>query len=154
MSTILAIVITSILGPCVLMLLTGHQRSKEKQEDWRREDIVAEKAAEAAKLLLAENKKVAASAKEASGKLDAIHILVNSNMTAAMEAQLVALQGQLVVMNRLAKIEDPTVNEQAAINAVEKQIAELTATVRDRLAATTKVEQAEVAEKAAAQGGE
>jgi len=75
-------------------------------------------------------------------------------MTAAMEAQLVALQGQLVVMNRLAEIEDPTVNEQAAINAVQKQIAELTATVRDRQAATTKVEQAEVAEKAAAQGGE
>lgn len=116
-------------------------RRMEKEQNWKREDEVAEKAAAVADTLIVSNERAARSAEQANGKLDVIHTLVNSNMTAAMEAQLVALQGQLVMMNRLAEIEDPTVDEAAAIKAVVSQIAELTASLRDRLAATTHAEQ-------------
>jgi hypothetical protein len=115
---------------------------EEKREDWKRQDEVARKAAGAAELLLAENKKVAATAVETQHQLKEIHTLVNSNMTAAMQAQLVALKGQLALMERLANVAKPTVDETAAIAAVVSQIQELEAALKDRLAATEVVETA------------
>jgi len=137
----LGLIVTAIGAPMLLARQLNAQRREEKKEDWAREDKVAAKAAEAATLLVASNERAAQSAEEANGKLDVIHTLVNSNMTAAMEAQLVALQGQLVMMNRLAEITDPTVDEAAAIKAVQGQIAELTATLKDRLQATEVAQQ-------------
>ncbi len=135
------LIVTAIGAPMLLAHQLNGARLKEKQEDWAREDAVAAKAEEAARLLVASNERAATSSEQANNKLDIIHTLVNSNMTSAMEAQLVALQGQLVMMNRLAEIEDPTIDEAAAIKAVIAQIAELTAALSDRLSATKKVEQ-------------
>jgi len=137
----LGLIVTAIGAPMLLARQLNNARREEKELDWAREDEVASKAAVVADTLIVSNERAARSAEQANGKLDVIHTLVNSNMTAAMEAQLVALQGQLVMMMRLAEIADPTVNEAAAIKAVQGQIAELTATLRDRLAATEHAEQ-------------
>lgn len=137
----LIVALTSMTGPLLLARSTAKSRREEKAQDYAREDEVAARAAAVADTLIVSNERAARSAEQANGKLDVIHTLVNSNMTAAMEAQLVALQGQLVMMNRLAEITDPTVDEAAAIKAVQAQIAELTASLKDRLTATEVAQQ-------------
>jgi hypothetical protein len=129
------------LGAAFSAWWNTRSRRKDKEQDWARQDAVAAQAAKAAELLLVANERVAQTAEVTNGKLDVIHTLVNSNMTAAMQAQLVALQGQLVLMNRVATLKGeagtkPNENEVAAIVAVEAQIAELGAALKDRLAAT------------------
>jgi hypothetical protein len=139
MNTVIIALISAFsitMAPLLLSNLNNRQRRAEKIEDYTRQDQVAAKAAEAAHLLLAENRRVAASAAQTHAQLSQIHVLVNSNMTAAMQGQLVALKGQLVLMERLAERTVSSVDELAAIAAVEAQIAELEANLRDRLQAT------------------
>lgn len=136
MSNVLAIVVASLVSPAVLAVITSRIARSNKREDWRRSDEVATQAAEAARLLLVENRKVAATAAVTNGKLDVIHTLVNSNMTAAMQAQLAALKAQLVLMDRLAATGDSSAEELDAVAMVEAQITELEAALHDRLAAT------------------
>jgi len=138
----LIVAVASLAGPILLARSNAKARAKEKTEDWARQDAVAAQAAKAAALLLAENRKVAATAVETQGQLRQIHTLVNSNMTAAMQAQLAALKGQLVLMERLAKETPPSEDEVATFKAIEAQIAELEAALHDRLIATESIEAA------------
>jgi hypothetical protein len=135
----LIVATASLTGPLLLARANARARRNEKQEDYARQDAVAAQAAEAARLLLAENKKVAETAAVTNDKLDVIHVLVNSNMTAAMQGQLVALKAQLVLMQKLAEQKVSTEDEIGAIKAVQAQIAELEAALTDRLAATAVV---------------
>lgn len=66
-----------------------------------------------------------------------IHDLVNSNMTAAMQDQLIALQGQLVLMQRVLLNDaksgrEETQEEKDTMTALKVKIAELTEAVRLR----------------------
>lgn len=143
-SIVVAVIVggMAVVGQQLLSRSNARQRREEKQEDWDRQDAVAAKAAEAADLLLAENKKVAATAVQTQRSLSEIHTLVNSNMTAAMQGQLVALKAQLALMERLAGVKSPTYDEKLATAGVIAQIAELEAALNDRLAATEVVEKA------------
>jgi hypothetical protein len=143
---ILVAVIVSVIAPTVLGLMTNHQRRAEKREDWARQDAVADKAAEAATLLLAENKRVAATAEKTNEKLDVIHILVNSNMTAAMQAELDATRRDLVSLREVARLNREagreTSPEAAAVIAETAQrIDKLDAELRDRLKQTRVADQ-------------
>jgi hypothetical protein len=138
--------VVAVVGPLLLAWLTNRQRRSDKREDWARQDAVAEKAAEAAKLLLAANERVAKTAAETNGKLDVIHTLVNSNMTAAMQAELDATSRELVSLREITALKqaaglEPTPAALAAVQATEAKIAELTAALRDRLAQTALAEQ-------------
>jgi hypothetical protein len=98
---------------------------------------VAGKAAEAAVLLLESNKDVAKTAKITNGKLDVIHQLVNSNMTAAMQSEMGALKAQLVLMHEVVDLKRaagaaPSADALAAIEATKKKIQELQITLTDR----------------------
>jgi len=122
---------------------------ESKLEDWAREDQVAAKAAEAAKLLLEQNKVVADAAATTNAKLDVIHVLVNSNMTAAMQAEYDATVRELAMMREVARLNriagtEPSVEALAAIDATAVKIAELKATLSDRLKQTEIVAQAAV----------
>ena len=139
------VIVTAIGSPAVLAIISSwlntRARRSDKKLDWEREDKVAQKAEEAATLLLASNKVVAKTAEITNGKLDVIHVLVNSNMTAAMQAQLIALKGQLILMHRVTDLNrqagtSQTKDELAAIGAVDAQILELSASLKDRLQAT------------------
>lgn len=139
---------SAILGPLVLSLLTGRQqararlvearvRREEKKEDWARQDAVATQAAEAARLLLVANEEVAAAARVTDGKLDVIHTLVNSNMTASMQSELDAKKGQVVLMREVVTLkqaagQEPTKAALASIEAAESRISELEAALSDR----------------------
>jgi len=121
--------VMAVIGQQLQSWNASRSRREDKEEDWARQDEVADK-------LVEQNEKVAKAAGETKAQLKEIHTLVNSNMTAAMQAQLVALKGQLVLMERLAERTVSTEDELAAIKAVQGQISELEAALRDRLEAT------------------
>jgi hypothetical protein len=129
--------ISGIVAPVVLSIIDSRGRSREKQEDWARQDAVAAQAAEAARLLLGANERVAESTQQTNTKLDVIHGLVNSNMTAALQDQLdtnireVALMREVVGLHR-AQGRDPSPEALEAITFSEGKIAELKSQIADR----------------------
>lgn len=121
------------------------QAAKAAQLLLERQDAVAAQAAEAAQLLLIANERVANTARATNEKLDTIHTLVNSNMTAAMQAELDARAGQLVTMKEIIALRrehgaDPTPEASAAVTAATERIRELQANLYERMAQNQMVE--------------
>lgn len=154
----LSAALTSTIAPILLAVIAYRQRRQEKFDEYtrqdqvaarvedaarkllQRQDEVAAKAAEAAKLLLANNERVAADAEKANAKLDVIHTLVNSNMTAALQSEMDATTRELAMMREVVELKraagsDPTTEVLAAIEATKMKLGELAATLADRLAA-------------------
>jgi hypothetical protein len=106
---------------------------------------VARQAAVAAELLVANNEQVAAGQLETSRKLDTIHTLVNSNMTAAMQSEFEAVVRELAVMREIMELrrvsgQEPTQDTLSAIASTETKMHELDAALADRAKAQAKVE--------------
>jgi hypothetical protein len=156
---IAGILAASIVGPALISQLSARQRRAERREDYARQDAVAKaaeereqrqeaaahevavQAAEAAKLLLAANERVAEQTAEASartdGKLNQIHELVNSTLTGAMQAELVAREAQAELVRRFQP------DQTAEIAALDSTISELRAKLADR-AKQTEIADAQV----------
>lgn len=157
----------TLVAPGLLAFFLGWQRKAEKRLDWEREDKkeaekakkadqVAKQAAEAAKLLVESNERIAAKVVETSdqtnGKLTdlaagqkEIHTLVNSNLTKAMTSELdqtVISHGLMVEMVDLKRTngKEPTKEVLASILASETKIGELRTTLIDRSQQAEKVE--------------
>lgn len=128
----LIVAFAGVAGPLFLSYLNNRQRHAERAEDYARQDAVAAKAAEAAELLLESNKAVAATAKVTNNKLDVIHTLVNSTLTAAIEAQLEATVQQLEWMRHVVALSTNGEPSRDAIVAIESKIAELRVALKDR----------------------
>jgi hypothetical protein len=103
---IIVAVIVSTTGPLLLGYLTDRARRRDKKEDYARQDIVADRAEEAARLLLEENKRVAEATAQTQGQLQEIHTLVNSNLTAAMQAELSACEALLEMKIRYSEVDE------------------------------------------------
>jgi hypothetical protein len=120
--------IVSVIAPLIVARQTN-KAAKEAAEvaaaaavtaqlaDWAREDEVAAR--------------LKASVDKTDGKLDIIHTLVNSNMTAAMEDALGSKVALLVALRRMAG-DVPSNQEQALIDTTESEIAERRAELHDR----------------------
>ncbi len=144
MDTIFTALLISIIAPSILAFIQNYFRKKEKQLDWKREDDVAEKAREAAKLLLAANERVARNAEITNGKLDVIHTLVNSQMTSAMESELTACIAQEALMMEIIDIKGGKSNHspkhEEALAELGLKISELKSKLGDRKIATERAE--------------
>jgi hypothetical protein len=138
--------------PVVVAIQASRARRQERRDDRAREDelaartkAVAAQVDKAADLLVKSNATVAQAAKETKGQLLAIHTLVNSNLSSALQERLdqtrisLTLMNEIVRLNRLAG-EEPNDDARASIDATKATIAELEAQLRDRLAATKAVE--------------
>jgi hypothetical protein len=137
----LIVLFGTVTSPLFLSYLNNRQRRDERREDYARQDAVAEQAAEAARLLLESNKRVAATAVITNGKLDVIHTLVNSNMTAAMQAELDRTQEVLVMLREVIALNEAagraaSPETLARIDATERKVGELVAALNDRLTQT------------------
>lgn len=138
-AVLLAIIVA--VGALLSAGLNAWIARKSKEHDYARQDEVAAQAAEAAKLLLAANERVAKQTTEVfrvtSGKLDQIHELVNSNMTASIEDQLTANEQLLAVLKEMALLRgDVSPEARRTIAAAETRVSELRTRVADRLHAT------------------
>jgi len=171
-----AVLISAIVAvsTAVQLVLTSRAKRKEKDQDYAREDAVAKQAAEAARLLVERQDAMASKAAEAarllavntaavtetahvaaesaqrtSDKLDVIHILVNSNMTAAMQAELDATVREAAMIQEVMDLKmaagtQPAVEALAALESARKKIGELGAALKDRVQATAAIKNAGV----------
>jgi hypothetical protein len=147
----LIVAVFGFIGPVVTAAVTYMVHRAEKRQDYARQDAVAAKAAEAARKadtvaasLLASNKRVAETAKTAAdglvvtnNKLDMIHTLVNSQMTAAMDAELRATQRELAMMREVISLKaaaghEPSAKSLNEIISTENKVKELRAKLADR----------------------
>jgi hypothetical protein len=134
----IVVAICSTVGPVLVALVQSRNRRKEKAQDYAREDAVAERAAVAARLLAVNTQKVVDSTQETHDKLDVIHVLVNSNMTAAMQAELDATVREAAMIQEVIDLKrnhgiEPTVEALATLESARKKISELRAELADRL---------------------
>lgn len=155
MLTILGVLIAAVIGPALVSLLNARQQRASKQQDYDRLDAVADRAEkvavaaagraeavaaqarEAATLLLAANERVAEATQIAGGKLDAIHALVNSQLTAALQSELNATRRELAVLGELAAMRAKSGGEgapetAALVGAATARIEELEKNLADR----------------------
>ncbi len=139
----------------VAVVIAGRQRRADKLEDWRRQDVVAdrveaaaaaavkvaEQAKKAAADLLASNAQVAETTREnadnVTARLAQIHDLVNSTLTSALEDQLLARQQLLVLLLKdIARDQvdgvDVLPETLAAVHTIEAVVADLTGKLQDR----------------------
>jgi hypothetical protein len=162
--------VIGLVSPMAMSWLTNRNRRSEKMEDYARQDAVAAQAAtaaallagkqeeiaratrEAARLLVASNERQATAAsdigdklQEQSSALKVIHTLVNSSMTAAMQAEHDATQRELAMMHEVIDLkklagQDPGAIALAAIARTEGRLEELSAALQDRLKASDMAE--------------
>lgn len=146
LNTVLIIAVaifSSVTAPLIMVMITERQRRKEKLQDWQREDRVAEEAAKAAKLLAKNTAQASRSAERAEvgaarseAKLDQIHTLVNSNLTAALNAELNAT---VALLENLVAADEP--GSEVRIDKLRATVAELRANLEDRLKQTALAEE-------------
>jgi len=160
--SLVGVLAVGILAPAWLLSRTERIHHEDREADWARQDqvaakaekaaadlaksqkMIADKAAEAAELLLANNERVARTQQETNGKLDVIHTLVNSNMTAAMQSEFDAVARELAMMREVAALkqaagQEPSPETLAAISATEAKLHELDAALADRAKAQARV---------------
>jgi hypothetical protein len=128
------VAVFGFVGPVIMSLVTYWVHRNETLRDYARQDEVAAK-------LLVSNERVAATAKTASegtnSKLDMIHTLVNSQMTAALESELAATQRELAMMREVISLKSaaghaPNIETLSEIKAIEGKVVELTSRLSDR----------------------
>jgi hypothetical protein len=132
----------SAVSPLTLAYLTNKHTRRDRAEDWARQDAVALHAARAAELLLADNKKVAATTALVITKLDVVHTLVNSTLTEAMQSEYEAVKRELVLLNEIVALNkvagrEPSNAALLEISQAEIKIGELSQALADRLKAAT-----------------
>lgn len=149
-------VVCSIIAPVVIALVGNRDRRLARSEDWARQDVIAERAqqyadAQAARqTLIAERvAEVAAEAEKTSklqtARLEQIHTLVNSNLTAALQDQLDTRKENLVLLRESMAVKQysgiaPSLETLAVIETASARIAELEAQMKDRLKSTEEAE--------------
>jgi hypothetical protein len=132
----------STVSPLTLAYLTNKHTRRDRQEDWARQDAVALHAARAAELLVADNKKVAATAALAIVKLDVIHTLVNSSLTEAMQSEYEAVKRELILINEVINLgkaagREPSPATLTEVSLAEIKVGTLSQALSDRLKSAT-----------------
>lgn len=112
--------LVSLVSPIVIAVIQAKNKrleaelavklhQAEREEEWRREDILEKRATERAELvaryavetsekLISATVEVRDLSNNINGKVDEVHALVNSSYTAALQAALEAVQAKLVVL--------------------------------------------------------
>lgn len=140
MSTIfvaLIVAVAAMSGPLLLARQNAKRADAKEKRDNARQDQVAVQAAKAAQLLLEQNKLVAESATITNNKLDIIHTLVNSSLTASMQAELDATTREMAMMLEVISLKkaaghEPSVEALANIETTQERISELTVKLSER----------------------
>jgi hypothetical protein len=153
--TPIIVALAAVAGTSLPIYISGRQRSREKVEDWARQDAVAAKAAEAARLLLAAQKasiertdevaRLAAEAdKRTATKLDAIdtqgkaiHVLVNQKLTDVIRQALAATVALEVLLEEAiertrAAGGQPTHMDLTRLDETRRSIVDLKANLQQR----------------------
>jgi hypothetical protein len=137
-------IFTSLTAPTLLFYMTGRQHSRDKKEDWARQDLVAKRVAEATEAAQ-EIAQAATMAQDLAAEhlrkvgetVEVVHTLVNSDKTAAMQRELDDKRAALVMLREINRLHalaggEPSEESLGAIAATESRIGELTAEMVQR----------------------
>lgn len=147
--TLAGTVVTGLLAPAILLYLKRGSDQETQALDWARQDAVADR-------LFSSNERVAKAAKEAASqtnlKLDVIHTLVNSNMTASMQSELDSTVRELILLRvvlGLHKDAGKGVDNDTLlrIKTAENRVVELQALLKDRLTQSSIAEEQQKRQK-------
>jgi hypothetical protein len=149
-------IFSSVTAPIILAQRTERMHRADQLEEYRRQDVVAKQAADvAARLLKAQEAEVvrtdevarlaAKNSQQTKLKLDRIHTLVNSDMTAALQAQQDQAQIMVGTLKRViqlaqAKGEKPDPEDLRELESAQASITRLEAVLADRQAQQAKVD--------------
>lgn len=114
----------AIGSPVLLSTITSLLHRAEKRENWARQDKIEARVAAAASA--ADRARIAA-----EEKLDGIHVLVNSEKTTSMTAELEANQDIVALLIRLP---NPTTQDMKALGVARDRIQVLSEMLAHRLA--------------------
>jgi hypothetical protein len=136
----------AIVSPFITAFMTNRNAARIKLADYAREDAVADKAALVAKAAQEAAHAAASIATIQGAKLDQIHTLVNSNLTAAMQDQLDARHATLALLKEAVDAKHAagltaTKETFGAIESNTAKVEELTAQLADRLKQTKEAAQ-------------
>jgi hypothetical protein len=143
--SVAGVIFASITAPLILAHRTERMHREDMLADYQRQDKVAEAAAAAVKAAqvsaAAIRQHIAVTVVKldnANVKLDVIHGLVNSTLSAALQSELDALTTSLAMMREVITLkqrggQEPAAEAVIAIQDTEAKIAELKATLADRL---------------------
>jgi hypothetical protein len=151
----LIVAVPAMASPLLMAWLQNRHAAAKEDRDHERQDAVAERAEEVARLLLERqeavkaaaektarllkenNRAVAETAAETHSQLKVIHTLVNSSMTAAIQAEHDATVRELAMMREVIALNnaagrEPSREALAAVDATEQKIDELKLSLSDR----------------------
>lgn len=148
---LVSLIVSSIIAPSIVAVLMRKLSRDEKNadaaaakairdEDHERQDRVAREVREV-------KETAAVATVVTNGKLDVIHTLVNSSMTAALQSELDAIVRELAMMNEVIALHkaagrEPSKQALAALLSTDSRITELRASLAER------AKQAEIAASA------
>jgi hypothetical protein len=132
--------LSASLSPIILARINNRLRTRERAEDFERQDAVTRRTEEVARI-------AAVNATDTRTQLKQIHTLVNSDMTAARQSELDQTILSLALMRRVISLietvgQEPSTEDLATIEQTEKRIIELRAMLADRLVQMKEVEAA------------
>jgi hypothetical protein len=142
---LITIAIPAIAAPIIAAVVS----SRSKKAEWARADLleqrqveraalVAQRAEETSRLLIASSTSMRDIALTIDGKVDEVHALVNSSYTAALQAALEAVQAKLVVLLDSSAFKKEHSMEVSAgmiadITATQTKMDELSTAIQERL---------------------
>lgn len=132
-------VFSSVTAPLLIMQSTARTRRRERLEDYAHQDRLAAEAAEAAEAAVAATRVSNGKLDQLSAQAAQIHSLVNSDMTAARQAELDQTRSLLTVLRRVVSItadkgQPPDPADVQAIENAIRRVTELERVLSDRLA--------------------
>lgn len=135
-------------SPLLLSWLTNRNVRKNREQDWKRQDEVANRAAEASRKMLSRQDAATAAQEEATRTAvvarqqsfalqSATHTLVNSNYGVVLKAELDSTKRELAALREIMALkaaagQQPSVEALSVIETAERRIVELEAILADR----------------------
>ena len=120
----LVVALGAIFSPLLMGYLTNRASRLTRLQDYERQDVVADRAEKAAKVLAEYNKAQAKATAEIKGTVDIIHTLSNAAMTSAIQRELDALTAQAALMEEVVELRKQSGQPKPAIVTAVMQIKE------------------------------
>ena len=141
--TLIIALVVSTVAPSIMAGISYFASRSTKREDWRRQDIVADRVAKAAQTLEANTTITSSKLDHLEVGQKQIHTLVNSNLTAEMEARYQATERELLGLHELVSLKRrlkvrPNPKTMVAIKSAEASLTDLSNQIEDRKASTVK----------------
>lgn len=144
----LIVAVPAMLSPLLLSWLTNRNARKDREQDWARQDQVANRVAEVSRQLLARQESTAIALEKSMlattiareqtfSQLDAISTMVDGNVTVVLQAELESTQRELTALREIMEIKR-TAGQTASADATMviatavKRIVELQKLLADR----------------------